>query len=124
MPLLIYQSPAFLMMAGMAPVAAVMAVVAVRGGLTATTLVPSAVFLTLGLMVVFGRTRAMPSALAAQRQLALSETQFRIMTNNISEVIARSGLDGEHIYLSPQAEELTGYAIKKRHRAGPAVAHS
>jgi diguanylate cyclase (GGDEF)-like protein/PAS domain S-box-containing protein len=44
----------------------------------------------------------------AERALAISEANFRLLAENSSDMVTRIGLDGRHSYASPAAERLLG----------------
>ncbi|MDP3852338.1 ATP-binding protein [Phenylobacterium sp.] len=49
----------------------------------------------------------------AQRDLAQSDAQYRMLADNLTDVIALSGLDGRRIYVSPSIETAMGYTAKE-----------
>ncbi len=65
----------------------------------------------LGLCFLFNLGRAIetPSTQEQQRRLNDSLNRFQILTENVSEIIARIDLDGVHQYVSPACFALLGY---------------
>ncbi|WP_309646146.1 ATP-binding protein [Phenylobacterium sp.] len=49
----------------------------------------------------------------AQRKLAESDAQYRMLADNLTDVIALSSLDGQRIYLSPSIAQATGYTAQE-----------
>jgi PAS domain S-box-containing protein len=106
--LLIYQTPMAFVIAGAAPAIAAMALVAVDAHVDPTRLAPILLIVGLSLLFVLRNARQTPSAIAAQRGLAASEAQYRIMADTISDLIIRVSPDSPTVYLS-SPEKLTGY---------------
>ena len=111
--LLAFQSATAFLFAGAGPALVALAVVAAHARLDVVSLLPTAICLLLLLLFGVGRAREIPSALAAERRLRASEAQFRIITDTVSDVIARTGLDGERLYLSASAQRMTGYSAEE-----------
>jgi PAS domain S-box-containing protein len=107
--LLFYQTMLGFLLMGAAPALVALAVVVIHNHLASWSLLPSALFLLLGLGFAAGRAREIPSAIAVARRLRDSEMEYRIIADSITDVIARASLDGQMTYLSPSAERLIGY---------------
>ncbi|WP_304177064.1 PAS domain-containing hybrid sensor histidine kinase/response regulator [Phenylobacterium aquaticum] len=52
----------------------------------------------------------------AQAKLKASEAQYRVLADNVTDVIALNGLDGRRIYLSPSIEKAMGYSPEELFR--------
>ncbi|MDB5432979.1 MAG: hypothetical protein JWP35_4095 [Caulobacter sp.] len=119
--LLAFQSAVAFLFAGAGPALVALAVVVAHSRLDTVALLPTAICLILLLLFGIGRAREIPSALAAERRLRVSEAQFRIITDTVSDVIARTGLDGKRLYLSASAQRMTGYTADELAELGLAV---
>ncbi|WP_304168089.1 ATP-binding protein [Phenylobacterium aquaticum] len=107
---LIYSSPVVFMVAGAAPAIGAMAMISLRDGHGLTELAPIWAASSLSLIFAFSRARETPSAQAAQRQLKESLDQYRMLADNVTDVIARTDMEGRHIYLSPSCHAVLGFA--------------
>jgi PAS domain S-box-containing protein len=107
--LLFYSAPAVFLAVGAAPAVAALAVVAMRGGLGWRDVLPIAVGVGLSLLFNLSRALETPSRQASQRRLNESLNQFRILAENVTDVIMRTDLDGRHQYVSPASLAVLGY---------------
>jgi PAS domain S-box-containing protein len=107
--ILAYASPVMYLVAGAAPALSAMLMIGLHDGRSIEHLAPVVLIAALGLAFTLGRARETPSAQAAQRELKASLAQYRLLAENITDVIAHSNLDGELLYLSPSAEAVLGY---------------
>jgi PAS domain S-box-containing protein len=108
-----YQSPAGFVAAGVVPALCMLAGLAVTPNTTGLDLIP--VWGTLFLAVTFAGdgVRRMLSArklyLQAEAQTRESEARYRMLANNITDVISQQGIDGSRGYISPSIERALGY---------------
>ncbi|MCI3133651.1 hybrid sensor histidine kinase/response regulator [Phenylobacterium aquaticum] len=107
---LVYSSPVVFMVAGAAPAVGAMAMISLRDGHSLLQLAPIWAASCLSLIFAFSRAKETPSAQAAQRQLKESLDQYRMLADNVTDVIARTDMDGRHIYLSPSCRTVLGFA--------------
>jgi len=107
--LLFYQTAMGFLLLGAAPFLITLAIVVIHNRLASWGLIPTGLFLLLGLGFAAGRAREIPSAIAIERRLRASEMDYRIIADSITDVIARAGLNGQMTYLSPSAERMIGY---------------
>jgi PAS domain S-box-containing protein len=49
----------------------------------------------------------------AQRSMAASEAHYRLLADNVTDVIARSGVDGERRYISPSITQALGFTAEE-----------
>ena len=109
--LLAYQTPVAFVAAGAAPPIAAVTMITVAGARQPIELLPVGVILALDLAFVFAGALRTPSALAAQRILDVRDSQYRILADTISDVIAYASPEAASPYLSPSVEKLTGYSL-------------
>ena len=107
--LLFYNTPAIFVLAGVLPAAAALSVMALRDGHGWRELAPIWVALGLGAIFTLGRALETPSAQEASRRLNHSLSQYRILAENITDIISRTGLDGVNEYISPASFAVLGY---------------
>ena len=107
--LLFYNTPAIFVLAGVLPAAAALSVIALRDGHGWRELAPIWVALGLGAIFTLGRALETPSAQEASRRLNHSLSQYRILAENITDIISRTGLDGVNEYISPASFAILGY---------------
>ncbi len=107
--LLFYNTPAVFLAAGASPAMAALTVIALRGALGWRQMLP--VWLGLGLSIAFNLGRALdtPSSQQAKRRLNDSLNQYKILAENVTDVIMRTDLDGRHQYVSPASLAVLGY---------------
>jgi PAS domain S-box-containing protein len=107
--ILAYASPVMYLIAGAMPALSALLIIGLHDGRRVEHLAPVLLTAALGLIFALGRARETPSAQAAQRELKASLAQYRLLAENITDVIAHSNLNGELIYLSPSAKAVLGY---------------
>jgi PAS domain S-box-containing protein len=107
--LLFYNTPAIFLVAGVLPASAAFTLVALRSGMGWREALP--VWIALGLSVIFDMGRALetPSHQASKRRLNDSLNRYRILAENVTDVIMRTELDGRQQYVSPAALSVLGY---------------
>ncbi len=109
-----YQSRMGLVAGGVLPGAFMLAIVAYAPNPLNLDLVYITPFLVLGMLFSAHGAMQMLEARSnfneAQRKLAESDGQYRMLADNLTDVIALSTLDGRRIYLSPSIEGATGYS--------------
>jgi PAS domain S-box-containing protein len=121
-----YQSPAGFIAGGAMPGALVLAFVLLGPNPLHLHLLP----VTLLILVAFVFAGdGVARMLAARRRLnetqakmRESEALYRILADNVKDVIALARLDGERVYISPSVEQALGYSPEALNR-GPAYAH-
>ena len=101
--LLIYGSPAVFVLAGGAALGGAVVVVTQKGPET-----PGAC--AIGLTFLLGAASRAPPFPVTERQPKESLKQYRILADNVTDLVARTDMEGRHIYLSPSAQTVLGYA--------------
>ncbi|HWA61497.1 MAG TPA: ATP-binding protein [Caulobacteraceae bacterium] len=110
-----FQSTATVVLIGALPAAAMLAVVAL--GPLAPGLNRWVVLAALALAVgfagdgVFSMRRNRQRFEAARARMAESEARYRVLANNVTDVIALTGIDGQRLYISPSIERELGYSV-------------
>jgi PAS domain S-box-containing protein len=107
--LLFYNTPAVFLAAGAAPATAALTVVALHGGLGWREILPIVIGVALSIAFNLGRALDTPSNQASQRRLNESLNRFRILAENVTDVIIRTDLTGRHQYVSPASLAVLGY---------------
>jgi PAS domain S-box-containing protein len=107
--LLFYSTPAVFGVAGLLPAAAALSVVALRDGHGWQALAPIWLALVLGAIFTLGRAVETPSAQESNRRLNDSLSQYRVLADNITDIISRTRLDGVNEYMSPASFAVLGY---------------
>ncbi|MES2343314.1 MAG: ATP-binding protein [Pseudomonadota bacterium] len=107
--LLFYSTPAVFLATGAIPATCALLIVGLSDGRTWMELAPILMALALGLIFVGGRAIETPSAQAQQRAVNASLHQYEVLADNITDIIARTDLEGVHTYLSPAIESVLGY---------------
>jgi PAS domain S-box-containing protein len=107
--LLFYTIPVLFLIAGAFPPMAALAVIAHRFDLNASVMLPIWIFLGLCLAFVLGRAADTPSTQQTQRQLKDALDNYKILTDNITDFIGRTDLDGVYQYASPSVFTVLGY---------------
>ncbi|MES2898048.1 MAG: ATP-binding protein [Pseudomonadota bacterium] len=112
-----YQSRMGLAAGGVVPGALMLAIVAFGPNPLNLDLALVIPFLVLGLLFAGDGAAQMLKARSnfneAQRKLAESDAQYRMLADNLTDVIALSTLDGRRIYLSPSIAGATGYTAQE-----------
>src|SRR3990167_10552563 len=108
-----YQSRMGLVAGGVAPGALMLTILALAPNPLNLDLALIAPFVVLGMLFAGDGAMQMRKARRhfdeAQGKLAESDAQYRMLADNLTDVIALSGLDGRRIYLSPSIEQALGY---------------
>ncbi len=107
--LLFHSTPVLFFVAGALPPVAVLAIFANRFQFSSTLMVPIWIFLCLCLAFILGRAADTPSTQEAQRQLKEALDRYRILTENITDFIGRTDLNGVYQYASPSVFTVLGY---------------
>ncbi|WP_421933123.1 ATP-binding protein [Phenylobacterium sp.] len=107
--LLFYSTPAVFLATGAIPAICALLIVGVSDGRTWMELAPILMALALGLIFVGGRAIELPSAQEQQRAVNASLHRYEVLAENITDIIARTDLEGVHTYLSPAIESVLGY---------------
>jgi PAS domain S-box-containing protein len=107
--LLFQNSPLTLLLAGMAPATGVVSVLALAEGRGWRDLLP--IWIALGVAATFNLSvaRSTPSAQAQQRLINASLTRYKILADNVTDIIARADLAGRYQYVSPACLAVLGY---------------
>ena len=108
--ILAYSSPVTFLVAGAVPATAAMTMIALGDGRPLGELLPVVLSSSLALFFALGRARETPSVQASERRLKESLNNYRTLADNVNDVIARTNLAGEHVYLSPSALNVLGFA--------------
>ena len=107
--LLFYSTPVMFLVTGAAPAMLALMVLGRSDAQTWLQLAPVIMTLTLAMVFVAGRALETPSAQAQQRAVNDSLHQYQVLADNITDIIARTDLEGVHTYLSPAVESVLGY---------------
>jgi PAS domain S-box-containing protein len=107
--LLFHNAPWVFLAAGAAPAIWALTMVALDDGHDWREMMP--VWLALGLSIIFNLGRALdtPSAQVSQRRLNDSLNKFTILAENVTDLIARTDLNGTYQYVSPASLAVLGY---------------
>ena len=106
---LFYTTPAVFLAAGAAPAIGALTMIALADGRGWRQLLP--IWMSLGLAMIFvaGRALDTPSAQESRRRLNDSLNKYRILAENITDIIARVDLTGVYQYVSPASLSVLGY---------------
>jgi len=108
-----YQSPAGFVAAGVTPALCMIAGLALTGNPLGLDLIPVCGMLLLSVTFAADGVRRMLSMrqryLAAEAQTRESEARYRMLANNITDVISQQSIDGTRGYISPSIERALGY---------------
>ncbi|MBP7816558.1 MAG: response regulator [Phenylobacterium sp.] len=107
--LLFYSTPVMFLATGAAPAMFALIILAQAEAQTWLQLAPVIMTLTLAMIFVAGRAIETPSAQEQQRAVNDSLHQYQVLADNITDIIARTDLEGVHTYLSPAVESVLGY---------------
>ncbi len=107
--LLFHNSPVVFLAAGLAPGAAALSVIGVANGASWRELLSVWLALALGAVFCLGRAMETPSVQAQQRALDESLNQYKILTENVTDIISRVDLNGIQQYMSPACLTVLGY---------------
>lgn len=107
--LLFYSTSAVYLIAGALPATAALAIFALAFHVGPAVMVPVWLFLGLSLIFLFGRAVDTPSTQETRRQLKEALDRYKILTDNITDFIGRTDLDGVYQYASPSVFTVLGY---------------
>ncbi|CAN5886828.1 hypothetical protein BH11PSE1_BH11PSE1_11960 [soil metagenome] len=107
--LLFYNTPVIFLASGAVPAICALLIVGFSDGRSWMEMAPILMALGLGMIFVAGRAIETPSAQAQQRIVNDSLHQYQVLADNITDIIARTDLEGVHTYLSPAVECVLGY---------------
>lgn len=107
--LLFYSTPLLFFIAGALPPLATLSIIVDQLSLNSTVMLPVWIFLGLCLAFVLGRAIDTPSSQESQRQLKEALTSYKILTDNITDFIGRTDLEGVYQYASPSVYTVLGY---------------
>jgi PAS domain S-box-containing protein len=121
-----YQSPLGFVVGGVLPGLAVIGVVTLGSHAKGLNMAPVVVLLVLALVFAGdGAVRMRKARQALTRSQAdhqRSEALYRMLADNITDVITLNGSDGRRLYLSPSIEPALGYSVEELYRM-PAYAY-
>ena len=107
--MLFHTAPATFLVAGAFPVLAAMTVFAVNDGHGWRELLPVWMAIITHLIFCLGRALDRPSAQETDRRIQASLDQYRVLAENVTDIIARNDLDGVYRYISPASLKVLGY---------------
>jgi PAS domain S-box-containing protein len=107
--MLFHTAPAVFVIAGAAPAVGAMTVIAAVDGHDWSQLAPIWLGLALSLVFSLGRALETPSAQESQRRLNDSLNRYQVLAENVTDIIARTDLDGLHQYVSPASLAVLGF---------------
>jgi PAS domain S-box-containing protein len=107
--LLFHNVPAVFLAAGGLPTLGAMTVLVMADGRGWREMAPVWIVVALGAVFSLSRALDTPSAQAQQRRLNKSLKEFEALAANVTDVIARTNLDGTYEYVSPASLEVLGY---------------
>jgi PAS domain S-box-containing protein len=111
--LLFHSTPANFVLAGLLPAGAALSIIALREGHGWRELAPIWIALGLGVIFTLGRALETPSAQDSNRRLNHSLRQFRILAENVTDIISRNDLNGVTEYMSPAVFDVLGYQAEE-----------
>ena len=106
---LFYTTPVVFLAAGAAPAIGALTMLALADGRGWRQLAPIWMALGIGMIFVAGRALDTPSAQESRRRLNDSLNKYRILAENITDIIARVDLTGVYQYVSPASLSVLGY---------------
>ncbi|MDO9222406.1 MAG: ATP-binding protein [Caulobacter sp.] len=107
--MLFHTAPATFLAAGAFPVLTAMTVFAVSDGHGWRELLPVWMAIITHLIFCLGRALDRPSAQETERRVQASLDQYRVLAENVTDIIARNDLDGVYRYISPASLKVLGY---------------
>ena len=107
--LLIYGSPAVFVLSGAAPLGGAILMIVEEGLKAPDDLATVGVACAVGMTFLLGVASRAPSFQVTGRQLKESLKQYRMLADNVTDVVARTDMEGRHIYLSPSSLQVLGY---------------
>jgi PAS domain S-box-containing protein len=107
--MLYYNAPVVFLAAGSLPAIAGLSYMSLHSGVSLGQMLP--IWAALGLSAIFNLGRALdtPSAQQAKRELNDSLNRYEILAQNVTDVIARTDLNGVNQYVSPASLAVLGY---------------
>ena len=108
--MLFHNVPIVFYLTGVAPAVAALIVLLIATERSLLEIGPVWFVIALGGLFAAGRALETPSAQEAQRRIDESLEKYEILEANITDVIARTGLDGRYQYVSPAAADVLGYS--------------
>lgn len=107
--LLFYSTPMLFLIVGALPPMAALAIITHRFEFDLSVILPIWIYLGLCLAFVLGRAADTPSSQEAQRRLKAALDSYKILTDNITDFIGRTDLQGVYQYASPSVYTVLGY---------------
>jgi PAS domain S-box-containing protein len=107
--LLFYNAPVVFLAAGILPAGASLSLMVVGQGGGWRELLPIWMALTLSAIFNLGRAIETPSMQQTQRRLDASRNSYRVLAENITDIIVRCDMAGLHQYVSPASLSVLGY---------------
>lgn len=107
--LLFYSTPMLFLIVGALPPMAALAIITHRFEFDLSVILPIWIYLGLCLAFVLGRAADTPSSQEAQRRLKDALDSYKILTDNITDFIGRTDLQGVYQYASPSVYTVLGY---------------
>jgi PAS domain S-box-containing protein len=107
--LLFYNVPAVFFAGGAAPVVGALVVLCADRGGDWRQMLPLWVVLIIGAIFTLGRAIETPSAQLQQRRINRTLADYETLTENVTDVISRTDLNGVFEYVSPAALRVLGY---------------
>ena len=118
--LLFYTAPAVFLLVGSAPAIAAVTLLGLGDGWTVREMLPIWAILGLACLFTLGRALEAPSAQEHKRRLSSTRGSYRILAENITEIMSRVSITGIQEYVSPACLAVLGYEpeemIGKRRR--------
>jgi PAS domain S-box-containing protein len=115
-----YQSPVGFVVGGVIPAVAVLAIVALAPHAPGLKLAPFVILLALAFMFAGqGATRMLQARQELTRTQAdqrRSHALYRMLADNVTDVISLNDVDGKRLYMSPSIEAALGYPIDDLYR--------
>ena len=107
--LLFHNVPWLFLVAGAAPAIGAFTVIALADGRDWRQLAPIWIAMGLSLFFCLGRAFETPSVQESQRLINTSLSDYRILADNVIDVITRVSMDGVYEYVSPSCLAVLGY---------------
>ena len=115
-----YQTPLGFVLGGVVPAVAVLSVVTFAPHAPALNLTPFVTLLALALVFAaqgaIRMLRARQELTRTQAEGRRSETLYRMLADNVTDVISLSDVNGKRLYMSPSIEAALGYPIDDLYR--------
>jgi PAS domain S-box-containing protein len=107
--LLFYSTPVLFLVVGALPPMAALAIITYRLEFDLLVILPIWIYLGLCLAFVFGRAVQTPSIQETQHKLKQALDSYKVLTDNITDFIGRTDLEGVYQYASPSVYTVLGY---------------